>query len=97
MNKVIYVVTYTPLLIVISAFFLAFNLIMMPFAFFKTLLHKILIVSRGELPFYKCLVYFVAGLPLLVLAQFTDLWAFIKSSLTTRKRYQSDSIYICCR
>ena len=65
---------------------MALNLIMMPFAFLKTLLHKIMIVARGEIPFYKCLFYLVIGLPLLVLTQFTDLWAYIKSSFSTRKK-----------
>ena len=47
---------------------MALNVIMMPFAFLKTLLHKIMIVCRGELLFYKALFYFIIGLPLLVLA-----------------------------
>ena len=97
MTKTIYYSIYTPFLVIISVIFLALNLIMMPFAFLKTLIHKILIVSRGETPFYSIFSYLVIGLPLLVLSQFTDLWAFIKSSFFTRKRYQSDNIYICCR
>ena len=87
MTKTIYYSIYTPFLIIISVIFLAFNLIMMPFAFLKTLIHKILIVSRGEIPFYSIFSYLVIGLPLLILSQFTDLWAFIKSSFFTRKRY----------
>ena len=87
MTKTIYVIMYTPFLIIISVIFMALNMIMMPFAFLKTLLHKIMIVSRGEIPFYRALFYLVIGLPLLVLTQFTDLWAFIKSSSSTRKRY----------
>ena len=68
MNKMAYVISYLPLLPVISTVFLAMNLILMPFAYLKTLIHKMNLVCKGKIPFTKCLLYLAIGLPLLLAA-----------------------------
>ena len=46
-------------------------------------------ISVIDVPFYV-----VMGLPMLLLAQFTDLWDFVKESYSTRKPKTTDGTFV---
>lgn len=69
--------------ILFGAVFLAVNLVLMPFAFLKTCVHKISLIRKGMITVLDCLAYVVLGLPLLLVSQLTDLWAFLKTLFDT--------------
>ena len=79
-NARVYTIVYAILAVILAAVFLSLNLAMMPFAFLKTFMHKINLVRMKIIPCYQSLVYLVIGLPLLLISQLTDLWAFLKTS-----------------
>ena len=93
-NSGVYMFTYLLLLIPLCAFHAVINLIMMPFAYLKSVWLKINLVKMEVIEFQALLIYILCGLPILLIAQFTDLWAFIKASKCTDKRYQSDDIFV---
>ena len=72
--------TYLLLLIPLCALHAAINLIMMPFAYLKSVWLKINLVRMEVIEFQVLMFYILCGLPILLIAQFTDLWAFVKAS-----------------
>ena len=46
LNNVVFCINYLPVSIVVLAVFMAVNLILLPFAYFKTVAHKIALVNR---------------------------------------------------
>ena len=86
-NSRVYCSVYAIFVVFLAAIFLALNLIMMPFAFIKTCVHKINLARMGIIPWCQPLVYFISGLPLLLISQVTDLWAFLKASACPDKKY----------
>ena len=89
-NDRVYDVAYFFVTIIISAVFIAFNLVMLPFAFLKNCVHKVNLLRHNKIECSTCFGYFLLGLPLLLIAQITDLWSFIVQSNNRRKIFQSD-------
>lgn len=81
---------YVPL----SAVFISLNLLMVPFAFLKTCVHKVNLLRKGIVTFRACLAYPIIGLPILLYAQLTDFWAFLKASFSTRKEPSQDKVFV---
>ena len=74
---------YVPICLFISAYFVICNLVLLPFAYLKSLFHKYrLYKNTNGLPQYrrKLCIYFFFGVPLLLISQLTDLYYFIKHS-----------------
>lgn len=86
-NKKVYQAAYFFIALVIGLVFFAVNLLLMPFAYLKTCWHKLNLVRHSIIPFCKGLSYILYGLPLMLIAQITDLWEFLKVNSETRKRY----------
>ena len=79
-NKGVYRVFYTFFSLLIGAVFLALNLAMMPFAYLKTVLMKLILVKNGGISICDAVFYIIIGLPVLLISQVTDLWEFLKTS-----------------
>ena len=86
-NDNVYGVAYFFVTILISAVFIALNLVMLPFAYLKTCVHKVNLLRQNRIECSSCFGYILLGLPLLLLSQITDLWAFIVQSNVRRKIY----------
>ena len=71
-------------------FFIAFNMIMVPFAYLKTCFHKIRLAYQRFIPITEPLVYILLGLLMGVLNTLPDFWQFLKCSwiLSKPKRVQ---------
>ena len=85
LNNGYYKVQYLFIIIPCAAIFIVLNLLMTPFAYLKTCLHKINLLRKGKsvggdgaIPFGSFLFYILAGLPFLLISQLTDIWAFLK-------------------
>ena len=81
---------YIPL----SGIFLCLNLAMVPIAYLKTCMHKVNLMRLGIISILSCLAYVAIGLPVLLYAQLTDLWAFFKASFSRRKEISQDDICV---
>ena len=81
-NRFIFVVNYVPIFLLTLVLFVTVNLLLLPLAYFKTIYHKytLLKLYRGG---YQCqsLVFFVIlGIPILLCAQFIDIYYFLVHS-----------------
>lgn len=72
---------YFFILVIMTAFFIAFNLLLWPFAWLKTCYAKFKLARSGRGPLYAPFLYFLIGLPLLLVLQVPDTFDFIKWSL----------------
>ena len=77
----------------LSVIYIASNLILLPFAYLKAIGHKIALLAKKRISLANCLFYVLVGLPLLIVAQVTDYYTFLRVSYSTRKRYQSDEVF----
>ena len=74
---------YLPILLVTSVIFFVSSILMIPFAYFKMVTFKFKLYRKStEQLCSKFFLYIVIGLPLLLIGSFTDLYWFIKHSLT---------------
>ena len=85
---------YTFVILFLSVIYIAFNLILLPFAYLKAVGHKIVLLTKKRVSLSTCLLYILLGLPLLIVAQVTDYYTFLQVSYSTRKRYQSDEVFV---
>ena len=79
LNKFIFVINYTPIFLLTLVLFVVVNLLLLPLAYFKTIYHKwaLFKLYRGA---YQCqsLVFFIIlGIPILLCAQFPDIYYFL--------------------
>ena len=93
-NERVLMVSYMIILVPLCFVHAAINLILVPLAYLKNICHKINLTRKQLIDTGDLVSYIFLGLPILILAQFTDLCAFIKASACTDKRYQSDSIFV---
>lgn len=84
---------YTFVMLFIGFAYIVGNLILLPFAYLKTVAHKVSLLARRRVSLIGCLLYVVFGLPLLIVSQFTDFYTFLLVSYSSRKRYQSDEVF----
>ena len=78
-NKFIFVINYIPIFLLALVLFVTVNLLLLPLAYFKTIYHKYTLFKlyRGG---YQCqsLVFFILlGIPILLCAQFPDIYYFL--------------------
>jgi hypothetical protein len=85
---------YSFVLLILSIYYIIANLVMTPFAYLFTTAHKMSLLCKGRIHACTFLLQLLAGLPMLIVAQFTDLFTFVCVSFTTRKLYQSDEIHV---
>lgn len=71
-------------LLICCVLFIGLNLVLLPFAYLKTILAKILLTKAGAIHFTEVLVYALFGLPFLLALQVTDLYDFVTWSLDTK-------------
>ena len=79
--------------IIISVIFVALNIILMPFGYLKTCYDKILLAKCSIISYSQVLAFVLFGLLKGILVQFTDLWAFLKSSWDTEEKRSSKTIF----
>ena len=81
-NSFLLRVCYLPVVLVTTCIFIVANLLMLPFAYFKILIHKFLLLIRTNQS--ECLknamVWMLFGLLILFMNQITDLFYFLKLS-----------------
>ena len=90
----IFMALYSFVALFLSIYYIIANLVMMPFAYLKTIAHKINLLRMKKIKGVECLSYVLLGLPLLFVSQFTDYVTFLRVSFATRKRYQSDEVHV---
>ena len=74
---------YVPVLAFSAIFFTVINILLLPFAFAKSLFHKFILYKRSQgmsIHRNKFLMYIFTGIPMLLISIFTDLYWFIKHS-----------------
>ena len=92
-NRAILMITYLPFGLFSTIVFAALNLCLLPFAFVKSLLHKILIVFRVQKP--QCLVELIQftffGLPMMTCGQIVEIKQFVVHLLNWEQKQRSVS------
>ena len=83
--------------ILIIPVFLAINLIFLPFAYLKTIWHKITLAKADIIPVTAVFYYVLFGLFKGLIVQVPDLWAFIKVSWSNEKTKNSDATFVIDR
>ena len=85
-NAVCCYLAYTPIFLCVLAVFIAVNFILLPLAYLKTLLHKLILVRRvtsrsncGNLG-----IYMIFGVPFLLCAQLNDIYRFLVHTFDTK-------------
>ena len=68
LTNTMYMALYSVVALVLSIYYMIANLIMMPFAYLKTIAHKINLVRMRKISGLDCLQYVAVGLPLLFVA-----------------------------
>jgi hypothetical protein len=95
-NKVCVIIGFTPFAIVYTACFMAFNLILIPFAWLRGFIHKITEVTQGCCSKKRkghedlspnssptdLLIFGLLGVPMLFCSQFVDVYFFVKHLYT---------------
>ena len=96
LNKIAFMIVYTPVFLVLLVVFIAVNALLIPFAYAKTILHKINLLatykSRSHLQ--NVVIFFFFGIPLLVLAQFTDVYRFTLHTYKSEFKQQADRTFL---
>lgn len=79
-NSVVCKIVYLPLAIMITFYFEACSLILTPFAWLKVMVQKCKLAKRiGKGSHYtNAMIYFIVGVPVLVLTSFVDCYWFFK-------------------
>eukprot|EP00353_Schmidingerella_taraikaensis_P005126 CAMPEP_0185586748 /NCGR_PEP_ID=MMETSP0434-20130131/45905_1 /TAXON_ID=626734 ORGANISM="Favella taraikaensis, Strain Fe Narragansett Bay" /NCGR_SAMPLE_ID=MMETSP0434 /ASSEMBLY_ACC=CAM_ASM_000379 /LENGTH=292 /DNA_ID=CAMNT_0028208111 /DNA_START=412 /DNA_END=1290 /DNA_ORIENTATION=- len=93
-NQRVYKMVYFMLFLMLGTFFVAINLMLVPFAYLKTCLHKIILARKGITSFADVFLYVLGGLPMGIIAQVPDFWAFIKSSWDVRRKKRTDETFV---
>ena len=92
LNKGIYLIYYTALSIPMSVVFMALNLLLMPLAYIKTCIQKVTLVRNRIISCPSFLAYLLVGPFVLLIAQLTDLIAFLRVSFSRSKIFTSAEI-----
>ena len=84
LNNFLCRIIYFPLIFLLLIVFSLCNLLLIPFAYCKTVVHKVLLSYRNRsVSATKDLTfYLLAGVPLLLIAQFTDCYWFLNHAYT---------------
>ena len=77
LSKWIMFANYLVHLAVLSVIFVAINLLILPFAYLKTIVMKVKLSSLGVIGTHQVFKYILIGMPLLLFLQMLDLVDFI--------------------
>ena len=74
------------------AIFMAVNMILLPFAYIKTVAHKIVLLKRfkSSKTCESLFIYILLGIPFLIASQFVDAYYFLAHSYSAKQRQISD-------
>jgi len=86
LNSMLCKIIYFPLILVLSIVFIVANVILIPFAYIKTLIHKISLFARKQSSCQTMVFYFFFGIPMLLVAQVTDFYWFVKHAYMWEKQ-----------
>ena len=91
-NELAFKIFYFPISLVVLSVFMAVNLILLPIAYGKTLIHKIVLYRRyrGTDLFKNVILFLVLGIPFLVCSQLTDVYYFMVHSFKTKQQKQQE-------
>ena len=87
-NEVLFFIAYSFIMPFLLALFISVNLILLPFAYLKTILHKILLVKsyRGREQCINLVVFIALGIPFLIAAQVTDVYYFLRHTYRAKQQ-----------
>ena len=88
---------YFFLCLIMSFFFIAFNMIMVPFAYLKTCFHKIRLAHQKFIPLTEPLIYILLGLLMGVVNTLPDFWEFLKCSWLMAKPKRVQETFVISR
>jgi len=79
---------YVPIAVLVLPIFMAVNLALLPIAYFKTILHKVIVFKKykGAEHTKNLLVFTFLGLPFLVISQFTDVYYFLMHTFRAKQQ-----------
>lgn len=94
-NKVSFHILYLMVILVILPIFIVFNLALAPFAYLKTVAHKFRLWRhyKASTTLAAFLFYIIAGMPMLVCSQITDIYHFLQHSFSDKQRKTSSHYY----
>jgi len=77
------------------AVFMAVNLALVPFAYVKTLIHKVTLFRHyhGKDQLKNVAVFALIGLPLLLCSQVTDVYYFLRHTFKSRQQKQQERLF----
>ena len=93
-NMAVCRIIYFPVCVFSAVYFTICNIILVPFAFFKALWHKMLLWRRSDDEIYRRNFFFflLLGIPILLISIFTDLYWFTRhSNMWSIQRVSADS------
>ena len=93
-TKLLQLVNFSIFTIASGTFFIAVNLVMLPFAYLKTVWVKLTLSYRGVIKVTEFFIFFLIGLPLLLVMQVMDFVAYIQWSSVTKDPDQKDRPHI---
>ena len=87
-NHVCFLIVYFPISLILLAIFIAVNLLLTPFAYIKTVTHKVLLFKRYKSKSFgqSLLTFFLLGIPFLLCSQFIDAAKFMNHTYSKRQR-----------
>ena len=81
-------IVYFPVALTVLAVFMIVNLVLLPFAYLMTVVHKAMLLKRYKSS-NQCQslgLFIVLGIPILLIAQFADAYRFLVHSYSTNER-----------
>ena len=90
-NQVCFVISYMPIFLVCLVFFMIGNLVMLPFAYLKTIVHKAALMHHYKsINYCRGLLFFIVfGVPLLAATQISDIYHFTRHSFYLNQRLRT--------
>ena len=90
LNEICFVCVFGIQSSVLIIVFMAVNLLLVPFAYLKTILHKVLLLKsyKGRYQIRNLFIYVVLGLPFLICSQVTDVYHFVQHTFKSRQQKQ---------
>ena len=91
-NRTCFIIVYLPFSLILLLMFCSVNLILLPFAYFKTIAHKAVLFSRYRSPSHlkNLLIFIPFGIPILLIAQFPDAVNFMRQTYSRKIRKQHE-------
>ena len=86
-NEWAFKIYYFPITLIVMSVFMAVNLALMPIAFLKTAVHKLVLLKkyRSKDHLKSAVLFIVLGAPMLLGSQFTDVYYFFKHTFKAKQ------------